>query len=398
MKTMAIISEYNPFHNGHAYQINQHRTACGVDCVIAVMSGNFVQRGAPAVCDKWTRAEMALSGGADLVIELPVVYATQSAERFAHGAVSLIHSLFGVDYLSFGSECGDISVLQKAAEVLAQDSFQDEISIEMKNGISYPAARLELLCQKLGEEFRSIIKEPNNLLAIEYLKSLLLLKSDITPITLKRSIAHHANKPKENFSSASHIRDCIENKEDVRALIPGKAFEIFSSAINSGLAPVSAQEADNIITYLLRTKTAEELRKLPDMTEGLEYRFIDAARKYTTISEIAEAVKSKRYTRTRIDRTLMHLLLGITKEDVELPPQYYRVLGANSVGTAFLKLQKENSLPVITKVANAKLGTEKAMRMFEIDCRATDIYSMLYPDKKYARAGLDCVKSPVIIK
>ena len=128
MKTMAIISEYNPFHNGHAYQINQHRTACGVDCVIAVMSGNFVQRGAPAICDKWTRAKMALLGGVDLVLELPTVYALGSAERFAHGAVSLIHALFGVDYLSFGSESGEIAPLLRAAEVLAQDGFQQNIA------------------------------------------------------------------------------------------------------------------------------------------------------------------------------------------------------------------------------------------------------------------------------
>lgn len=398
MKTMAIISEYNPFHNGHAHQINQHRTACGVDCVIAVMSGNFVQRGAPAICDKWTRAEMALLGGADLVLELPTVYALGSAERFAHGAVSLIDSLFDVDYLSFGSECGDISMLQKAAEILAQDSFQDKISTEMKNGSSYPAARLELLCQKLGEEFRSIIKEPNNLLAMEYLKSLILLKSNITPITVKRSIAHHVSTISEGFSSASHIRDCIERKEDVCTLIPEKTFEILSSVIKDGLAPVSAQGLDSIITYLLRSKTAEELRELPDMTEGLEYRFIDAARKHTTVSGIAEAVKSKRYTRTRIDRTLMHLLLGIKKSDLLLSPQYFRVLAANGAGTAFLRKQKENPLPVITKTADAKLESADAKRMFAIDCIATDLYSMLYPKQENNCSGLDFLKTPIIIK
>ncbi len=398
MKTMAIISEYNPFHNGHAHQINQHRTACGVDCVIAVMSGNFVQRGAPAICDKWTRANMALSSGVDLVIELPVVYATQSAERFAHGAVSLIDSLFGVDYLSFGSECGDISLLMQAARVLAQDGFQDEIAKEMQNGDSYPAARLALLLEKLGEEFRPIIQEPNNLLAIEYLKSLILLKSDIEPITVKRTIAHHASEANENYASASCIRNLIANMEDFSSSIPKKAYEIFSLAIKAGLAPVSSQGLDEIVTYLLRTKAAEELRALPDMTEGLEYRFIEAARTLHTQKEIAQAVKSKRYTRTRIDRTLLHLALGITKDDVDLSPQYYRVLGVNSVGMSFLKMQKENPLPVITKAANAKFESEQASQMFALDCRATDIYSTLYPNKKHNRSGLDFLKSPIIIK
>ena len=167
MKTMAIVCEYNPFHNGHAHQISQHRTQYGVDCVIAVMSGNFVQRGAPAICDKWTRAEMALAGGCDLVLELPTVFATQSAERFAFGAVQFIDRLGLVDYLSFGSECGDIRILKKAACTLLKPEFNEQVLTILKSGISYPAAREKAMSDLLGKDFGILLSEPNNLLAIE---------------------------------------------------------------------------------------------------------------------------------------------------------------------------------------------------------------------------------------
>ncbi|MBR5156239.1 MAG: nucleotidyltransferase [Clostridia bacterium] len=396
MKTMAIVCEYNPFHNGHAYQISQHRTGYGVDCVIAVMSGNFVQRGAPAICDKWTRAEMALSGGCDLVLELPTVFATQSAERFAFGAVQLIDRLGLVDYLSFGSECGDIGILKQAACALLKPDFNEQVSVILKSGISYPAAREQAMSDFLGKEYGDLLSEPNNLLGIEYLKSLMLLNSKIEPVTLTRTVSHHAASNNENYCSASHLRTLTEQGKDISSFIPADSLAVLNNAIKTGKAPADISKLDSIITYLLRTKSEDELRMLPDVSEGIEKRFIEAAKSENTFISISESVKTKRYTKTRIDRTLIHMLLGINKDIANSTPEYFRVLAANSVGTAFLKTIKKNDYPVITKTANAIFTSKNAEDMFNIDCRATDIYAMLYPDNKYNYAGLDFINSPII--
>lgn len=399
MKTMAIICEYNPFHNGHAYQISQHRSCCGVDCVIAVMSGNFVQRGAPALCDKWTRAKMALMGGCDLVLELPAVFAVQSAERFARGAVEMIDSMGFVDFLSFGSECGDIAALTRAAQVLLEPDFQAQVAKRMKSGTSYPAARAAALSDALGGNCANLLARPNNLLAIEYLKNLLRLNSKTVPITLRRTAGHHQSIAENGFCSASHLRERITDGDEIDGLIPQPALTAFREAVQAGKAPVRTDGLDPLVTYLLRTQPPDTLRRLPDMTEGLEGRFVAAGRSRHTFSAIAEAVKTKRYTRTRIDRTLIHLLLGITKQDTELSPCYYRVLGANRTGTQLLRrLQSAGAYPVITKTAGMAFEHPEAIRMFQVDCRATDVYSLLFPTPENRVAGLDFTTSPIIIQ
>ncbi len=397
MKTMAIICEYNPFHNGHAYQISQHRSKYGVDCVIAVMSGNFVQRGTPALCDKWTRAKMAVMGGCDLVVELPTVFATQSAERFAFGAVSLINYINQVDYLSFGSECGDIALLKTLAEHILKPEFNYCVSNILKSGISYPAARQKAVSDSLGTVYSDLLAEPNNLLAVEYLKTLLTLGSNIKPITLKRTIGHHDTENSGEFCSATHLRNLILDGNDASAFIPKKSFNVFVEAIAEGKAPANNAPLDILFSYLLRMLTPDMLRRLPDMTEGLESRFIDASRSSLTFDEIIDAVKTKRYTRTRISRTLIHLLLGITKEDIKAAPNYLRVLAANSTGTEFLK-NINKKCNVITKTADANFDRTEGRNMFEIDCRSTDVYAQLYPIKKHNIKGIDFLQSPIIIK
>ena len=234
MKTMAIICEYNPFHNGHAYQISQHRSCCGVDCVIAVMSGNFVQRGAPAQCDKWTRAKMALMGGCDLVLELPTLFAVQSAERFARGAVEMIDAMGFVDFLSFGSECGDIAALTRAAQVLLEPDFQAQVAKRMKSGTSYPAARAAALSDALGGNCANLLAQPNNLLAIEYLKNLLRLNSKTVPITLRRTAGHHQSIAENGFCSASHLRERITDGDEIDGLIPQPALTGVSRGCSGG--------------------------------------------------------------------------------------------------------------------------------------------------------------------
>lgn len=398
MKTMSVICEYNPFHNGHAYQIRQHRAQYDIDCVIAVMSGNFVQRGAPAICDKWTRAEMALYGGCDLVLELPVVYAVQSAERFAQGAVRLINALPLIHYLSFGSECGEIPMLQKAAQTMCQPTFLADVMLELKNGISYPIACSEVLGKILGEEYSSLLAEPNNLLAIEYLKALWKENSGIIPITLKRTVPHHHSEAKEQFCSAGCLRNLIRQNSDISSLMSPEAYWVYKKAERCGKAPAKTTVLDVLIPYLLRTKSPEELSDLPDMTEGLEKRFAEAGRQGHNLQGIAEAIKSKRYTRTRIDRSLIHLLLGMRKSDSELSPSYFRILGMNQTGASYLKkIKKESPLPIITKAASQNNLSLEAQKMFYMDCHATDVYAMLYPNQEENKAGLDFTTSPIII-
>ena len=339
---------------------------------------------------------MALAGGCDLVLELPTVFATQSAERFAFGAVQLIDRLGLVDYLSFGSECGDISILKKAACTLLKPEFNEQVLTILKSGISYPAAREKAMSDLLGKDFGILLSEPNNLLAIEYLKSLMLLNSKIEPITLARTVGHHDTNNNDIFCSATHLRTLIEQGKDFSSFIPSDSLLILDNAIKEGKAPADTSKLDTVITYLLRTINEDKLRMLPDISEGIEKRFIEAGKSENTFLKISESVKTKRYTKTRIDRTLIHILLDINKDIANSSPEYFRVLAANSFGTAFLKTIKENNYPIITKTANTVLPSKNAEDMFNIDCRATDIYSMLYPNDKFNCAGLDFTNSPII--
>lgn len=397
MKTMAIVCEYNPFHNGHHYQIAVQKEELRCENVICVMSGNFVQRGDAAICDKWTRAKMALSCGCDLVIELPVVYATQSAERFAFGAVALIDQLNIVDYLSFGSECGDITSLSNVADTILDYSFKNILHQSLKNGDSYPKARANTLEMLLGREKCEIINQPNNILAIEYIKALKQLHSNVKPSTLTRfQSPYHSEVTYGQFASATAIRKLIFGKDDYENVVPPKVHQIVRQQIELGKSPVSIAPLENTLLYLLRTTPPEKLRLFGDVTEGIESRLIESAKKFHTLSQITEHVKTKRYTKTRIDRILLNLLLGIHKTDLNHPPQYIRVLGFNDKGVKLLsRIKKESCLPIITKTADASLTSDTAKRMFELDISATDIYSMLYPNQEYNRSGWDYLTSPI---
>lgn len=383
---MAIICEYNPFHNGHKFQIETHKKKLSADGVICIMSGNFVQRGAPAVCDKWKRAEMALLCGADLVIELPTVYATQSAERFGFGAVQLADMLGVVDFLSFGCECDELSFLQKAANAVCDENIKEKTAELLKSGMSYPVARKEAA----GEEFYKVLDEPNNILAIEYLKALSALDSKITPVPLKREgCAHDAEKPEGEYASASFLRNCIMKEENSSQFMPKECTDILQTAD----VFKDKKVLDGIITYLLRTKSAQELSQIADMTEGLENRFIEAARMFSSFDEISEFVKTKRYTKTRIDRILINILLSIKQEDIKKPPCYVRVLGLNQVGRQILSyIKKKSDIPIITKVKDAHLSSD-GEQMLEKDIYATDIYSLILSNGK---SGLDYKTSPIL--
>ncbi len=374
MKTMAVICEYNPFHNGHKYQLTEHKKELGADSVICLMSGSFVQRGAPAIYDKWTRARDAVSNGADLVIELPVVYSAQSAQRFAAGAVKLLDKLGVVDYLSFGSECGDIDALKCAADVINSVEFKTLLEEQLKTGLSYPAARAQILRDHYSNIDERLISSPNNILSLEYINALAELNSSIEPKTLLRNF---------DFASASEIRDKIHNNENVDGLVPTEVRTTYDT-----------KAYDNLVLYYFRKERLEALQQICDIAEGLENKFKKASQTSTTCEELAESVKSKRYTRTRIDRICVNSLLGIKDYHTVLNPRYARILAFNSRGQELLaKMKKVSEIPIITKVADAKPDTEEYKIMLEKDLLATDIYSILTNKP----AGLDFKTSPVRI-
>ena len=387
MSKKAIICEYNPFHNGHKFQIETQKKSAD-DKIITVMSGNFVQRGRPAICDKWQRTKMALSGGSDLVIELPVVFATQSAERFARGGVTLIDKLGVADFLCFGSECQDIEKLKDIAKLILSDETEQKINILLKKGISYPQARSEAL----GKEFSDIVDKPNNILAIEYIKALCEEKSSVTPVSIKREGCNHDDDmPDGNFASASYVRNCITEETDFKSFVPQTTSEILRNAD----VYKNTKALDSIITYLLRTYKASDLKDIADMTEGLEYRFIEAAKECLTFEDVSQFVKTKRYTKTRIDRLLINILLNIKKDDIDVSPQYIRVLGFNEKGKELLsEIKEKSSLPIITNVKDAKLCPD-GENMLKKDIYATDVYMSLLGKGK---SGLDYLTSPIIIK
>lgn len=375
MKTMAVICEYNPFHNGHKYQLTEHKEQLGADSVICLMSGSFVQRGAPAVYDKWTRAKDAVLNGADLVLELPVVYSCQSAKRFATGAVKLLDKLGVVDFLSFGSESGNIFELRRCANIIDSEDFSLHLNEELKSGLNYPSARTEVFKKFYPGIDETLMATPNNILAIEYLNALKNINSDIKPKTLKRN---------RNFASASQIREKMAKDEDVTLFTPTETRKTYS------------QEAfDFLVLYHFRKESLEALQKICDMSEGLEHKFKKALQISTTVDKLANTVKSKRYTRTRIDRIIVNSLLGIYDSDTKLEPQYARVLAFNEKGQEILANMKKTSLiPIITKTADATSDNPDFKRMLEKDILSTDIYSVITNQE----TGLDYKTSPIVTK
>ena len=370
-----VIAEFNIFHNGHKYLIDEARKQS--DAVVAVMSGSFVQRGDVAIYDKWSRAKAALICGVDLVLELPTCFALNAAPNFAVGGVNTLASLGVVDTLVFGSECGDTDTLIKAADFADRES--DTVKNYMADGMSYPAA--------LGRTYGDIFDSPNNILAVEYIRAIKKYGADMKPVTVKRhGAAHDGDVVSDGIASASKIRGMILNNEDISPFIPYPLSEI-------GSQPYLLSRLDSAFATRLRTMSADKLKDISEVTEGLENRILSAAREYDTFTAIAEAVKSKRYTMSKIRRILIAALLGFTKDIYTPEPDYIRVLGMNKRGAEILKKAKKNCpVPIITKAADYK---EKS-RKFELDVRSTDIAALCSLDIKKKKGGLDFKCSPVI--
>jgi len=368
MKITAIISEFNPFHKGHKYLIDKAREN-GTTHIIAVMSGNFVQRGESAVFSKWERAKTALENGVDLVVENPLIYATASAQRFAFGGVNVIKGLGCVDEIAFGSESGNINELIKVAEFIVEDDFSEEIQKYLKDGISFPQAREKAIAEKYGEKYGRILSSPNNILACEYISECKKSGMNIDFFTTSRIGAEHDGEEREGYYSASALREKLRNKTETDD-------EIFENTRNR-CKVFDFTKLETAILVKLRCFTIENFRNLPDVSEGMENRLYSAAQNATSLEEFIELVKTRRYTHSRIRRICLCALLGITKSDLNLPVPYVRVIGHNEKGREILRIARESAvLPVIMKYSDVKSLDENVQYVFEIESKATDLFAL----------------------
>ena len=380
MKIVGLIAEYNPFHNGHLYHIERAKEITGADSAIVVMSGNYVQRGAPAIMPKHLRAEVALEAGADIIFELPVCYACASAEYFAAGAVSLFEQLNCVDSVCFGSECGDAEKLQRAMETIEVTAVvhDSEIRQIMEKGYTYPRA-LSSVIRGIDPESAEIISSPNNMLAIEYLRALGKFTSPIVPFTLKRVYgSHNGLTPENGFASSSFMRERLAVGKDVSEISEYTTplwTDAIANAVRNG-ATASLERLERVLLYKLRSTSAEEIAHISDVGQGLENR-IYGARMAGSLEELLFTVKTKRYTMSRIRRIMLSLLIGITRNDMKNFPAYGRILAFNERGTEILSRAKYfTKIPYSTSIAKLSQINESAERFAELEIRASDVYGL----------------------
>ena len=375
-----IVAEFNPFHNGHKYLIDTIKSN-NEYTVTVVMSESFVQRGECACVSPYARTKMALECGADLVLSLPVPYATASAERFALGGLSVLGGLGCVDALGFGAECGNAEMLKKCADVLVSSELSDAIEKYLNEGVSFPVARQKAVEEISGKEISEIISSPNNILGVEYIKAInkLGLNMDVNPIT-RKGVEHDSKVANDNICSASALREMLGNKRGFNKFLPKEASNILISEINNKKAPADYNRLETAVICKLRSMSIEDFKALPDVSEGLEYRLFDAVKTSVYLEEILEKVKTKRYTLSRIRRIILCAILGIKKEDVLAPVPFVRVLGFNENGAKILKKAKETAtLPIITKSSEINALGKDAKRVFELECFARDVFSLTLP-------------------
>ena len=397
-KVLGIIAEYNPFHNGHFYHMKQSIEQAEADYTVCVISGNFVQRGNTSIVDKWTKAKMAIANGADLVLELPTVYSTSSAENFAEGAVKLLDSLGIVDVLSFGIESKDLSTLNNIANVLYQEpkEYITMLNHELSKGISFPKARENALMMYLNDikRYANVLAGSNNILGIEYLKAMKKLKSHMQPIGIQREkVYYHDDMIVDDFASATAIRKMIINRQfdDIMKVMPRSSYILLAQELRNGHYVLDLSKFQSEILYKLRTMTVTEIKELPDVSEGLENAIKNAADSCNNIIDLVNIVKSKRYTQTRIQRILLYCLLGITKKMMDTSKKttpYIRVLGFNENGKRLISqiMSFNPKLNLVTSVKKyMETNRNKSLKeMLERDIYATNIYTLGYEKDSWA--------------
>ncbi len=398
MRTAGIVCEYNPFHRGHAWQIAETRRLLGEDtAVVCAMSGDFVQRGDFAVMRAHARAESAVRGGADLVLELPLPWAISSAEGFAAGGVGVLTATGAVDTLVFGSECGDAAKLQRAAKALLRADFPEKLRERLADGVSFAAAR-EAAARELIGGGADVLSRPNDILGVEYCKALLRSGSTVMPLAIGRRAVGHDGGAAEGFASASHIRALLAHGEDASAYLTEESAEIYARECAAGRAPVLMKNAERAVLSRLRAMGEEDFAPYDGGNEGLYRRFYEASRTAPSVDGLLAAVKTKRYAYARLRRLLLAAYLGAAPEDAPERVPYLRVLAFNERGRAVLKQMKRTALaPVLVKSADVRALDAPAQRLFALTARAEDQYVLAYPELSAAAGGGAWTSGPVIV-
>lgn len=397
MNITGIVVEYNPMHNGHLHHLELCRGATGPDGIVAVMSGNFVQRGTPALLDKWTRTKHALENGVDLVLELPALYSLSSAEFFASGAVGILEGLGNVSSLCFGSEYTEIDKMLEVSSFLLREpqEYRDALKKHLGSGVDFPTARSLSLKETL-KGLEAYLGASNSILGIEYCKSILRLKSSIRPVAVQRSGSTYSDRSlSHEFSSATSIREHLRNNRDIQELKPQIPGNVFLTLRELKLQSHSFAESNAMLPYLryrcFTDKSA--LKNLPDVTEGLENRIASSSESAESFDQLIDSVKTKRYAYTRISRIMTQFFIGFDKFDTAAmrkeAPQYIRVLGFTRRGAEILReAKRSSSLPIVTKVR------EKEFKALDLELQATRAYSLINPD---IRHNEDYFKAPIMI-
>ncbi len=390
MNIVGIIAEFNPLHNGHKYLIDQAKQLCQADYVIVVMSGNFTQRGTPAIYDKYTRTNMALLSGADLVIEMPVVAACSGAKDFARSGVSLLHSTGIVTHLAFGCESPNITDLSVLANILLEEplEYQNQLKIHLKEGLSWPAARQKAI-DLLYPHLKDYLKEPNNILALEYLMALKEFNSPITPVPIQRiQTGYHDLSTKHTICSATALRNQIENNADLDSVlfhIPECIYD-YGYEVISKKYPMVANDLSAPLVYTLIRQNAQELSQYLDIDTDLAQRIINEKETILGFDAFCMQLKNRAYTQTRISRALLHILLDIKTSDRQHLANcnyapYIKVLGFNKRSSDILTgIKNHCSLPLLTRnsSANSLIHTSEAARLYELDIFASEVYRSIY--------------------
>lgn len=415
MKVVGIVAEYNPFHNGHKYQIDQIRKETRADYIIIAMSGNFLQRGVPALCDKFTRTEMALRCGADLILEIPSIWATASAEYFAHAGVSLLAATGVVTHLCFGAETDDIDALLQISSVLKEepDIYRTSLANAIRSRNSFPVARKQALCDTLpqfpAEKLDELLDNPNNILALEYLKA---LPDTIEPILIKREGAgYHDTEIHTKFPSASAIRKNIFDSTDTNSTtfdsisnaMPEESFALLKNAYEHNQL-LTTNDFSESLGYCLLTQVNNGFATYADCNPDFSNKIKNAINDYTFFEDFVDALKTKDMTYTRVSRCLLHILLGIKQSDYTLGraigfAPYLRILGFQKDSSSLLsEIKRVSSTPILSKVADASnLLDSEAYKFFEKDVFTSNLYYQHVARKSHTKSKNEYTNQIVII-
>ncbi len=397
MPVAGIICEYNPFHLGHAWMLEQLRQQ-GMDGIVCAMSGNFVQRGEFALLNKQSRAEMAVRCGADLVLELPTVWSAAGAEQFARGGVALLEQTGVVTHLAFGSECGNAEELYRLAGILDSEDYQIVVQKELLSGKSFAVCRRMAVAKIAGEETAALLDAPNNNLGVEYCRAMRRCKSRMEVMTVSRTGADHDGAPKGGIASASHVRRLLMDDRAAEAVtyLPRESAQVLLREMAEGRAPVTMERCERAVLACLRRMEETDFLPYDGGGEGLYRRVYRAVQENCTVAEILDAAKTKRYSHARLRRMLLAAYLRLPTEAEEQLP-YLRLLAANQRGRQLLRMMQKNHVPVLTKPADVTRLGSTAEALFKAEAQRTDIYTLAYPDVQQSRCGTDWRAVPILL-